>query len=215
MRRGPALLGAAVLTLAVLAGLRALGNDGPGVAGANGVQPGLFVADVQPEHSICAAGETLPERASGVTVTAGSYELPTAHLEASVRQGSTTIARGSVTAPQGILTIPLAPAVRTSVPGVAVCLANRGRGRVAIAGVPTVDRNPLVTRDGRAVKARLSLLYRRNRDQSWLQLGGAIARRAGYANASRFGSGTLAAIALLVTGAVGLAGLMLLRRGAP
>ena len=161
--------------------------------------PSTFVRDVVPQGTACQPVSPVVQRVDRAVLTLGTYARASASVELVARAGGTTVASsGVVTISGGVVTLPLRPAVRPSQGALEICLRNRSRGRLAVAGV-FYPPAPGTTEPGSALSIRLV-----GPSESGLDRAGLLLDRFSSARAGEFG-GWVLILALLGFGACGVA----------
>lgn len=181
-RRGP-LVTVALAALALIVGAVALlAGSGPTVRRSGAVPPDAFVVTLEPGTRRCQDG-VVPAGADRVRLTLGTFGRPGVVGVDGERAGVQAVSGGSRVS-DGVVTVPLRP-VASSSRVLRLCVANRGQGRVAIAGRGSV----------------LSLVFPES-GVSWIDRAGDLARAVGRGRLAPGGP----ALAWLALGLAVLAG---------
>ncbi len=191
-----ALLAAGTVLLVVLV-LVLLGSK-PRQSGSNYVPELEEVAHVRGDGYRCQSGTLIPADTDRVRILIGTYGRPAPELGVTVSSGGRRITSGVIPqgGPQGHVEVPLQRVDRT-VPGTRVCVSvkDRGGARTVLYGSSGVVR----------------LEWVRPGDESWFALAPTVAHRFGFAKANPVGSALLWVAGLVLLGAWGLAGRLVLR----
>lgn len=205
----------AVGVLAVAVGL-AVDMSGRAVrlAGTNHVSPVAFGAAVRSNGALCQPGTVLPADAHSVELLIGTYGHPVPSLTASFSgAGSEQIATGRLPAGarEGYVEIPLRNPRGRPAAGSLCIKVGKAVQPVVFGGENFTPGAASEQIDGQPAAARIDLLYRRGRAESWWQLLPVLAERFGLGKSSVFGTWTLPAMALLL-GCVWIGALRLMAR---
>lgn len=150
--------------LAALVIAFALGAARPAhrLAGSNGVGNREFVAVVEAQRVLCQHESGLPAGTGRLRLTIGTYGRPGPELRISIgdEDDARIVPRGRLRRgwQEGVVDLPLGAAVRDRASDVRVCIANRGSGRVAVAGT-VVDPDAAARVAGRPARGRVRLEY--------------------------------------------------------
>lgn len=141
----------------VVAGTR----PSPAILGSNGVRPEAFVAVVPADRTVCQSGQVLPATTASLTMTIGTYGRAGSPVQVGLRDAEgALLARGRLRPgwQQGRISVPLDRTIARDVASARLCLTNRGRRDIAVAGSVTERR--FAARVGRrAAAGRISALY--------------------------------------------------------
>jgi hypothetical protein len=205
------LIGGVVLILAGL--VYVLSQSGYEQTGTDAIKPETFVAVVPAGGRICQGPGLVAAKTGRVATVIGSYGKPGPPLALVMRKpGDAVIATGGLRPgwKEGPVGIPLARPLKADAAPV-LCLVNRGRSRLAFAGVNAPVNGSTTTVDGKRVGATLSLTYTEGTKRSgWSRLGD-LASRVGDAH----GVGSWMFWAAIVLGALAAAGTVLLLARTP
>ena len=198
----------------ILAGLvYVLSQSGYEHTGTDAIKPETFVAVVPAGARICQGPGLVGAKTGRVATVIGSYGKPGPPLGLVMRRpGGAVVATGGLRAGwrEGPVGIPLARPLKADAAPV-LCFVNRGRSRLAFAGVNSPVNGSTTTVDGKRVGATLSLTYTEGAKRSgWSRLGD-LASRVGDAH----GAGSWMFWAAIVLGALAAAGTVLLLARAP
>ena len=198
----------------ILAGLvYVLSQSGYEQTGTDAIKPETFVAVVPAGARICQGPGLVGAKTGRVATVIGSYGKPGPPLGLVMRRpGGAVVATGGLRPGwrEGPVGIPLARPLKADAAPV-LCFVNRGRSRLAFAGVNSPVNGSTTTVDGKRVGATLSLTYTEGAKRSgWSRLGD-LASRVGDAH----GAGSWMFWAAIVLGALAAAGTVLLLARAP
>ncbi len=203
---------AGALTLLAIVVVVLLSQSAPRMAGTNSVLLGSYISTVAPGQRLCQRGELVPPDTASLRIFIGVYGHPGGPYELTIRSGRQLVGSGQVGAGQrdGYLTVPVARVTR-AVPDATVCIANRGPGPLALAGLagpPT----PSTTIGQTEQTGTVQISYMRRGSESWWSLIPTIAQRFGVAKADLLGSWTFWGAIVALLGAWGLGLSAILRR---
>jgi hypothetical protein len=181
--------------------------------GTNGVRALLFAADVPPGRTVCQSGETVPEKAAGVWLRAGTYGAPTPRLSVSIDAPGAPPMRGRL-APgwrEGDIVVPV-PAASAERTDARLCVTNGGPGKLALAGEAL---GPVLNaRVGKTAQAgRVRAEYRPATAESWWALVPDLIRRVDVVREAPPGIAALPLFGLLAVLIAGGAVALVLRVG--
>ena len=152
--------------------------------GSDAVKPETFVAVVPAGGRVCQGPEPVPAGTGRVAMVIGSYGKPGPPLALVMRQpGAGVVAAGGLRPgwKEGAVGIQLKRPLKADAAPV-VCLVNRGRSRLAFAGVNQAVQGSATRLDGKLVPERLSFVYTEPTKRSgWSRLGD-LASRVGEAH---------------------------------
>jgi hypothetical protein len=170
-----ALAAVAAALLAVLA----LGEHRT-VLGVNGTPAAEFVAVVGPGGVLCQRGLAVPPEAGRVQLFTGDFGRRGSPFLVKVRTPDGTT-QGTV--PAGWAPERATARLRGTLPatsrGGVVCLRNRGLRRFAVAGIRGIPPDGSLTLDGRALPARIQVVWLRAQDATWLAMADELAPQVG------------------------------------
>jgi hypothetical protein len=192
---------AAAVAVAALAGwtVHVLSQSNIRRSGTNHVDLPHFVAGASRHQAICQR-ETVPEDTGAAMMLITDYhEQPTPAIELSVRTaGGRVLASGGL--PQGWIEgdryIRLSPPVPRTTEA-QLCLADRGRNPITVAG-ENVEPAAGATVAGQRVNGRMSVMWYRPGNETWLDVASVVLARIRHGKASWFGPWLPVAFVLLI-----------------
>jgi hypothetical protein len=173
--------------------------------------PAGFTTVVPGGARLCQSRELVPDGAGAVKLRIGTYGVPGPALRMSVRSPRRQSAVGGLKAGwrEGDVAVPISE-VMSDHERAEVCLTNKGRERIALAG--TVRDPSIAARlDGHPVMSRVWLEYLESRPRSDWALAPAVVRRAAAVRDALPGSFTLPLWCLLALGTAGAATALVMR----
>jgi hypothetical protein len=178
-----------------------LTREEPRLAATNSVAPAVYVTTLEPGQRLCQPHQQLPAQAAAARLFAGVYGRPGPPMRVTVGQGARQVAAGSASGyGDGMIRVPLRRVARGPVGDATLCVLNRGPGRLALGGRPEPPSGTVV--GATPLQARVYVGWLRPGRESWLDLAGTVAERAGVGKAGFMGAWTLwAALALIVAAA--------------
>jgi hypothetical protein len=181
--------------------------------GSDAIKPETFVAVAPAGGRVCQGPGPVPAKTGRVATVIGSYGKPGPPLALVLRKpGGAVVATGGLRPgwKEGPVGIPLARPLKANAAPI-LCLVNRGRSRLAFAGVNAPVNGSTTTVDGKRVGATLSLTYTEATKRSgWSRLGD-LASRVGDAH----GAGSWMFWVAIVLGALAAAGTVVLLARTP
>jgi len=181
-------LGAVGLVVALVI---ALGSKHRVWLGTNDVEWAQFVVFVDAGHRVCQRSGELPEGLGAVRMRIGTYDHPGPPTDIVLRAGGRDVSRGTL-APGwqgGDVDVALSP-LRHPVDDARLCIVNRGRTRLAVAGE---DRG-----QGRARHQRAGLIFFGATARPWWDRIGLLGRRFAEARSQWYGRASLVVALVLV-----------------
>lgn len=174
------------------------------VLGSNSIAPSEFVAVVGARRVLCQVGESLPAGTGLLRLTIGTYDKPGPPLRIAVQAGDRPLLGAGTLAAgwrQGVVDLPLGATTTRTLPSARVCIANRGSGRIALAGAQLGARARVA---GRAARGRVRIEYISGEPLSPWSLASTMKDRMTFGRGLWDGVAPWAAL-LLVLGGVGAA----------
>ncbi len=180
--------------------------------GTNWVRPVAFVVDVPPRKRVCEDGMRLPAGTGGVGLRIGTYHRRGPELQLTITAAGAPPVRGRL-APgwrEGDIVVPI-PELGAERRNARVCLEHGGDGPLAIAGGPGIGAPARLSGDEAAGMIRLEYVEP-DRD-TWFAVVPAMLDRLAVARDALPGPASLPLFALLATGVLGGALLLVTREG--
>ncbi len=189
--------GLALLALAIGIGGTHVKRD---VLGSNSIAASEFVAVVGPGRVLCQTGESVPAGTGRLRLTIGTYGKPGPPLRVAVQDGGRQpLPVGSLAAGwnEGAIDIPLGGTTDRVVRSARVCIANRGDGRLAMAGAQRGARARIA---GKAERGRVRIEYVAGDLRSSWSLASSMRARMTFARGLWDGVAPWAALLLILGG---------------
>lgn len=140
----------------------------PAILGSNGVRPAEFVAVLPADKVLCQSDQRVPRDTGFLAMTIGTYYRAGQPVEVHLRDGEgNLLARGRLRRgwQQGAVSLPLDRAISRDIGSARLCLTNRGKHDIAVAG--SASSRGVAARIGRRfADGRISALYVSSRRQS-------------------------------------------------